>query len=93
MGNTNFQYNEECIETYPQNTTLNEKTNICEDTNITNCAISTSDFNIVLDNFNERKNELLTKNYAYKYSYTDNHSSQFFSDEYLVTLYKNNECI
>ena len=37
--------------------------------------------------------ENIAVNYANEYSYTNNHISNFISDEYLIIIYKNSDCI
>ena len=88
-----YQYNSECFEKCPNDTKSNEK-NICEDNNINKCKLSNFEFNINLNEINVDNIELFAQNYAKEFIYTNNHISQYFSNnEYSFILYKNNSCI
>ena len=87
-----YQYNGQCIEKCPEDTTPNIESNICEIKEINICSFNLLEFS--LDNDIQKNNvEKIVKNYAKEYSYTNNHISKYFSDEYTIIIYKNSLCI
>ena len=87
-----FQYNGQCINECPEDAPANKETNICEIKNINVCTYNL--LNLFLDN-NIKKNNIenIVVNYANEYSYTNNHISNYISDEYSIIIYKNSDCI
>ena len=89
--NYNYQYNGQCLFKCPDNTEPNDK-NICEIKNVEECTYKSLDF--FLANEIQKSNiENLAKNYVKEFSYTNNHISNYISDEYSIILYKTSECI
>ena len=86
-----YQYNGECLNNCPKNTEPN-KNNICIAINKEFCTIDLNEYNIENPLTNENL-DLIAKIYADEYTYTDNHISLFQHELYLITLYKNKECI
>ena len=44
-------------------------------------------------NITENDMDLIAKRYTNEFDYTDNHVSSFNNDNYIITFYKNKECI
>ena len=89
--NYNYQYNGQCLFKCPDNTEPNDN-NICEIKNVEECTYKSLDF--FLANEIQKSNiENLAKNYVKEFSYTNNHISNYISDEYSIILYKTSECI
>ena len=86
-----FQYNGECIPICPNGTEPNQK-NICQISNISICSLS--DFNLDLEkNILQENVQIVSKNYAEEFHYTENHISKYNSLNFTMILYKNSSCI
>ena len=86
-----YQYNGECFEECPSNTSSNSD-NICKDSNPDKCSKSQTEI--------ELKEFLTTggidfnaKNYAIEFNYTDKHISLYTNEIYSIILYKDANCI
>ena len=86
-----YQYNGECLLKCPENTIENGY--LCKDKPSENCILSERDFIDKDDNLTENEIELLSKNYAKEFSYTDTHLSLFKNEIYTIGFYKNSECL
>ena len=85
-----FQYNGECLKECPKDTIL--KNNICQKNNKEVCSIELNEYDIEQNLTNENL-DLIANIYSKEYIYTNNHISLFKHDLFLITLYKNRECI
>ena len=86
----NYQYNSECIPICPNNTNVNEN-NICEE-DANKCNIIQLNFELLMDDLDENKIQILVNNYIKEFVYTKNHISVYENDNYRITLYKNLNC-
>ena len=89
--NFRYQYNGECLEDCPEDTTPDENL-ICRVNNREICSKSISQFNLY-DFLKEGGVEKIAKTYAEEFRYTEKHISLFKNDVYSIMLYKNAECI
>ncbi len=87
-----FQYNGQCIDKCPEDTAPSKETNICEIKNINVCTYKLLDL-FLYNNIMKNNIENIAVNYAKEYSYTNNHISNYISDEYSIIIYKNSACI
>ena len=87
-----FQYNGQCIDKCPEETSPNNETNICEIKNINVCSYNLLEL-FLYNNIMKNNIENIVVNYANEYSYTNNHISNYISDEYSIIIYKNSACI
>ena len=85
-----YQYNGECLIECPENT--KPENNICIAINKEICSYDLIEYNIEKNLTNENI-DLIAKSYSNEYIYTNNHISLFKHDYYIITLYKNKECI
>ena len=88
-----YQYNGECFEECPNNTSHDEGDYLCKDINLNKCLLSENEFKSLNENITEKEIEKFAKNYVSEFKYTDNHISVFKNDIYSITFYKNAECI
>ena len=86
-----YQYNGECIKECPENKNP-DNNNICVDINKETCSIDVNEYDID-SNLTTENLELIAKTFAKEYLYTNNHISLFKHELYLITLYKNKDCI
>ena len=88
----NYQYNGECLEKCPEDTTKDESLHLCRVNNSESCTKSTSEFELY--NFlKEGGVEKIAKTYAKEFNYTNKHISLFTNEVYSIMLYKDKECI
>ena len=85
-----YQYNGECLDSCPKGT--EPENNICVAINKEKCSIDLNEYSLE-DTLTTDNIDLLAKTYAKEYIYTKNHISLFKHEFYLITLYKNKECI
>ena len=85
-----YQYNGECLDSCPKDT--EPENNICVSINKEKCTIDLNEYSLE-DTLTTDNIDLLAKTYAKEYIYTKNHISLFKHESYLITLYKNKECI
>ena len=91
-GEYKFQYNSECIKNCPSDTEANDENNMCQIINKDKCSFS--HFELFLDNDIKKINiEKIAKDYAKEYYYTNNHISNYISNQFSIIIYKNSECI
>ena len=88
-----YQYNGECYEECPNNTSHDENDYLCKDINLNKCLLSENEFKSLNENIADKDIEQFSKNYVKEFWYTDNHISVFKNDIYSITFYKNAECI
>ena len=86
-----YQFNGECVNKCPPDTKL-ENNSVCVIINKEACSIELNEYNIE-NNLTNENLELIAKTYANEYKYTNNHISLFKHQLYLITLYKNKQCI
>ena len=87
-----YQYNGECLENCPEDTTIDERVRLCRVKNFESCTKSTSEFELY--NFlKEGGVEKIAKTYAKEFNYTNKHISLFTNEVYSIMLYKDKECI
>ena len=84
-------FNGNCLETCPENTTLDTITNICKvDKN--RCSLGEND--IYIENNDTMKVvETLAKTYMSEFKYTSKHIAKYNHQNFSVILYKNDSCI
>ena len=87
-----FQYNGQCIDKCPEDTSPNKETNVCEIKNINVCTYNLL-YLFLYNDIMKNNIENIVVNYAKEYSYTNNHISNYISDEYSIIIYKNSACI
>ena len=85
-----YQYNGECLNECPDNT--EPINNICVGINKEICSIDINEYNLE-NNLTTDNLDIIAKTYSNEYIYTENHISLFKHDLYLITLYKNKDCI
>ena len=88
-----YQYNGECLKNCPANTNSENSDYFCKDSNTDICSLSKKEIIISKGNITDNELGLIAKSYTNEYSYTDNHVSSFNNDNYIITFYKNKECI
>ena len=88
-----YQYNGECLYECPNNT--NNESFICKDidTDDNKCIIVEKDLLPIDERLIEYQSEILAKNYAKEFTYTNNHVSIYTNNIYSIVIYKNDECI
>jgi hypothetical protein len=86
-----FQYNGECLENCPLNTSSNAD-KICKDSNPKICSKSETEIDL-REFLNEGGIDFNSKNYAIEYNYTDKHISLYYNEIYSIILYKDSNCI
>ena len=88
-----YQYNGECLNDCPNNT--NNESFICKDINTDDnkCIIVEKDLLPMDEGLIEYQSEILAKNYAKEFIYTNNHVSIYTNNIYSIIIYKNDECI
>ena len=86
-----YQYNGECLLICPENTIENDY--LCQDIISEKCILSEREYFDSDKNITENEIELLSKNYAKEFNYTDNHLSLFKNEIYSIGFYKNSECL
>ena len=87
-----YTYDGLCFETPPVNTNDNDGDFICKD-NPDKCIVTRKKLYTLNLTISDDEIEILTKKYAKEYDYTDNHISIYENDIYIITIYKNGECI
>ena len=85
-----FQYNGECWKECPNNTFDENNDFICKDINKDICSLTQRNMTISQNNIDI---ETMAKVYTNEFDYTDNHVSVFNDSKYIITFYKNKECI
>jgi len=86
-----YQYNGECLEACPSNTSPNAE-NMCKDNNTEFCTKSETE--IELGEFlTTRGVDFNSKNYAFEFNYTDKHISIYYNEIYSIMIYKDATCI
>ena len=85
-----YQYNGECLDRCPDGTI--SENNICIQLNKEVCSLKLNEYkleeNLTLDNL-----DLIARTYAKEYIYTKNHINIFKHESYMISAYKNKECI
>ena len=88
------QYDGECYEYCPENTEFNESLNKCVDNDLNKCTISIKEMKVNIIHLNFNIINIIVKNYANEFCYTQNHISFFYSnDNYSMVIYKNKSCL
>ena len=91
-GEYKFQYNGECLKNCPSDTEFNDENNMCQIINKDKCSYTL--FELFLDNDIQKNNiEKIAKDYMKEYYYTNNHISNYISNQFSIIIYKNSECI
>ena len=85
-----FQYNGECLDKCPNGT--KEIDNICNIINKNKCTYKRNEDNLD-DYLTADEINLLAKNYAKEYIYTNKHIAIYKYNLYSIAIYKNRECI
>ena len=88
-----YQYNGECVNECPNNT-INESF-ICKDRDTDNnkCIIVEKDLLPIEEELIQYQSEILARNYAKEFAYTNNHVSIYTNNIHSIIIYKNDECI
>ena len=88
-----YQYNGECLNECPNNT--NNDSFICKDIDPDDnkCIIIEKELLPIDEGLIEYQSEILAKNYAKEFAYTNNHVSIYTNNIYSIIIYKNDECI
>ena len=88
-----YQYSAKCFKQCPNNTINNDNDYLCKDENTDYCSLTENEWNYLQDNITDNEIEIMAKNYAREFYYTNNHISIFLNKIYNITFYKNSECI
>ena len=88
-----YQYNGECLNKCPVDTKNSLGDYLCKDIDLFNCLLSNMNYISLGDNITDSEVELMAKNYALEFKYTENHVSVFTNNIYTIALYKNCNCI
>ena len=88
-----FQFNGACLNKCPMDTESKIGEYLCKDINSFNCFLSDLNYIKLNDNITDSEIELMAKNYALEFKYTDNHVSMFKNDIYTLCFYKNGGCV
>ena len=88
-----YTYDGLCYEEQPENTIVNDTTDlICKD-NPNKCIATKKELYTINDTITNEEIETLTSIFAQEYNYTNNHISIYENNIYIITIYKNGECI
>jgi len=87
-----FKYNGECLKKCPENTHPNEF-NICIEKDIKNCYFTKKEIKLNGSFFDYNIINDMIKKYVEEFIYTDNHVSQFITQNYSILIYKNRTCL
>ena len=87
-----YQYNGECLKSCPENTTPNQL-NICIDNDIEKCYFTKKIMKIEGEMLNSNILNIIVKRFVEEFSYTNNHFSQFITENYSLLFYKNKSCL
>ena len=87
-----YTYDGLCYEMPPENTNDDDNDYICKD--IPNkCIITKKELYTLNETITDDEIEKLISKYAKEYNYTNNHISIYENNIYIITIYKNGECI
>ena len=86
-----YQYDGNCLKECPNDTVINDY--ICQDINKDICKLSETEFTYIDDNLTDNEIEIVTKNFAKEFIYTNKHVSLYKNSIYTITLYKNGDCV
>ena len=88
-----YLYSGYCLKECPPNTYPDNF--ICKDVETDDCVLSDNSLEHIgfKENSDETSVEVLSKNYANEYDYTNNHLSQFHNLKYNVIFTKNKDCV
>ena len=85
-----YQYNGECLQKCPNGTY--DENNICINANKNKCTyMKNKDY--LMNSISSEDLDLLARTYANEYMYTNNHISIYKNSLYMISIYKNKECI
>ena len=88
-----YQYNGECLKKCPLNTNSNIGEYLCKDANTLNCLLTELKYMKLKENITDSEIELMAKNYALEFKYTDKHLSVYENKIYTILFYKKSDCV
>ena len=88
----NYTYDGRCYQTPPENTNDEDGDYICKD-NPNKCVVTKNVLYTLNNLITKEEIETLVSKYEYEYSYTNHHISVYENNIYIITIYKNGECI
>ena len=91
-SNYKYTYDGLCYESPPENTNDEDGDFICKD-NPNKCIITKKVLYTLNDTITDQEIEILTFKYSKEYDYTNNHISIYENNIYIITIYKNGQCI
>ena len=87
-----YQYNGECLKKCPENSKPNSK-NQCIDLNIEKCTLTIKSIKMKGLSINSSIIDEMVKTYANEFYYTNNHISQFVTNNFSILFFKNKSCL
>ena len=87
-----YTYDGICYEEPPENTIVNDTDFVCKD-NPNKCIVTKKELYTINETITNEEIEILTYIYSKEYNYSNNHISIYENDIYIITIYKNGECI
>ena len=88
----NYTYDGLCYEQPPENTNDNDGDFKCKD-NPNTCIATRKELYTLNDTITDLEIEILISKYAQEYEYTNYHITIYENDIYIITIYKNGECL
>jgi len=88
----NYTYDGLCYEQPPENTNDNDGDFKCKD-NPNTCIATRKELYTLNDTITDLEIEILILKYAQEYEYTNYHITIYENDIYIITIYKNGECL
>ena len=87
-----YTYDGLCYEQPPENTNDDDGDHKCKD-NPNTCVATRKELNTLNDTITDLEIELLISKYSQEYDYTNYHITIYENDIYIITIYKNGECL
>ena len=87
-----YQYNGECLKKCPENSEPNSK-NQCIDLNTEKCILTIKSIKMKGLSINSSIIDEMVKTYANEFYYTNNHISQFVTNNFSILFFKNKSCL
>ena len=88
-----YQYNGLCLKECPLSTNSQFGEYLCKDMNLLNCLLTQMEYKSINESVTDDNIELIAKNYAREFKYTEKHVSVYNNSIYNIFLYKDCDCI